>query len=120
MAPPMTPIAIKAPIEAVAGTSSSTEAMSSMTPEPIRPHGSTPGTPTNRPRCAEDVDRFLGACELEEQRLQQDTGDHELQEPSDDELSSREVVHGGWMIPDAAGYSGWTPETRVNGGHPRP
>src|SRR6185436_17140157 len=57
---------------------------------------------------------------LEKQRLQQDPGDRELQEPSDDELSSREVIHGGWMIPDAAGYSGWAPETRVNRGHPRP
>ena len=72
-----------APIEAVAGTSSSNDAMSSTIPEAIRPHGSTPPRWRNRPTELKDVDRFFGAGELEEERLQQDAGDGELQDPAD-------------------------------------
>ena len=49
MAPAMTPMVRMAPSEAVAGTSRRIAAASSMTPEPIRPQGSTPLTPTKRP-----------------------------------------------------------------------
>src|SRR5262249_41454213 len=46
-----------------------------------------------RPDGAKDVDRFLGPGEFEEEGLQQDDRDVELQDPADNGLRSRKVVH---------------------------
>ena len=65
----------------VAATSSRIDAISSTTP------GSdpAPGLGADGP---EDVDRLLGPGELEEERLQQDAGHDQLQQPADDGLGA--------------------------------
>src|SRR5207253_3160789 len=44
--------------------------------------------PWLHPELAENVDRFLGAGELEEQRLEQDRRDDQLENPTDDVLTA--------------------------------
>ena len=69
-------------------------------------HARTNPSPRLGVNRGEDVDRLLGRCELEEQRLEQDDGDRDLGDPGDGGLKSGEVVHAAWMTRKPRGFTG--------------